>query len=164
MRNKIILFLLCLFIWLALSWSLDWQHIFIGIIVSLFVCYFAGDLFITHQWKRKGIDRYFWLIYYFLIFFVEVVKANLDVAYRVVHPNLPIRPGIVKVKTKLKSDAALTYLANSITLTPGTFVVDIDKENGYLYIHWINVVTEDVNKATEIIVRRFEEILEKIFE
>ena len=93
-----------------------------------------------------------------------MIKANFDVAYRVVHPKLPIKPGIVKVKTKLKSDTGLTFLANSITLTPGTMSVDIDRENGYLYIHWINVKSTDVEKATEIIVSRFEKILEKIFE
>jgi multicomponent Na+:H+ antiporter subunit E len=93
-----------------------------------------------------------------------MIKANFDVAYRVVHPKLPIKPGIVKVKTRLKSDTGLTFLANSITLTPGTMSVDIDRENGYLYIHWINVKSADVEKATEIIVSRFEKILEKIFE
>jgi multicomponent Na+:H+ antiporter subunit E len=93
-----------------------------------------------------------------------MIKANFDVAYRVVHPKLPIKPGIVKVKTRLKSDTGLTFLANSITLTPCTMSVDIDRENGYLYIHWINVKSTDVEKATEIIVSRFEKILEKIFE
>jgi len=48
-----------------------------------------------------------------------MAKANIHVAYIVIHPLLPIKPGIVKVKTKLKRDSALTMLANSITLTPG---------------------------------------------
>ena len=80
------------------------------------------------------------------------------------HPRLPINPGIVKVKVELKTDTALTFLANSITLTPGTMSVDIDKENGILYIHWINVKTKDIESATRIIVERFEKILKKIFD
>jgi len=80
------------------------------------------------------------------------------------HPRLPINPGIVKVKTKLTTDTALTFLANSITLTPGTMSVDIDKDNGILYIHWIDVKTKDVESATKIIVERFEKILKKIFD
>jgi multicomponent Na+:H+ antiporter subunit E len=91
-------------------------------------------------------------------------KANIDVAYRVSHPNLPIRPGIVKVKTSLKSDTGLTFLANCITLTPGTMTVDIDKNSGFLYIHWINVKDKDVEGATERIVKRFERRLTRIFE
>ena len=80
------------------------------------------------------------------------------------HPQLPINPGIVKVKTRLKSDTALTFLANSITLTPGTLTVDIDRDNGVLYIHWLNVKAKDVETATKIIVERFERILSKIFD
>jgi len=68
------------------------------------------------------------------------------------------------VKTNLKSDIALTFLANSITLTPGTMCMEIDKEKGMLYIHWINVGTKDVEGATRIIAQKFENIIRGIFE
>lgn len=164
MERKIISFFAHFLIWLCLTWSVHWQHILVGLLVSLLVSLLVGDLFIKHPWKLKEPTRYLWAIYYLFVLIYEMIKANLDVAYRVIHPSLPIKPGIVKVKTKLKSDAALTYLANSITLTPGTFTVDIDKENGYLYVHWINVKTQDIEEASKIIVGRFEKILEKIFE
>ena len=92
------------------------------------------------------------------------MKANIDVAFRVSHPECPINPGIVKVKTNLKSDTALTFLANSITLTPGTLSVDIDQSQGVLYVHWINVRSQDTGKATRMVVERFERILKRIFE
>jgi multicomponent Na+:H+ antiporter subunit E len=107
---------------------------------------------------------WYFFVYYVPIFLWECLKANLDVAYRVLHPQLPINPGIVKVKVELKTDTALTFLANSITLTPGTMSVDIDKDNGILYIHWINVKTKDIESATKIIVEPFEKILKKIFD
>jgi multicomponent Na+:H+ antiporter subunit E len=108
--------------------------------------------------------RYLWFCYYVPVFLWECLKANIDVAMRVLNPKLPINPGIVKVKTTLKSDTGLTFLANSITLTPGTFCVDIDAESGVLYIHWIDVKTQDVEKATQAIVLKFENILKKVFE
>ena len=143
----------------------DWQHLVVGFFIALFVAFMTGDLFIKKPLLLKHPHRWF----YFLCFYVprflwECLKANIDVAYRVVHPGLPINPGIVKVKTNLKTDTGLTFLANSITLTPGTMSVDIDRDNGYLYIHWINVLSEDIEVTTEFIVRRFERILEKIFE
>jgi multicomponent Na+:H+ antiporter subunit E len=55
-------------------------------------------------------------------------------------------------------------LANSITLTPGTLSVDIDSDNGFLYVHWIDVKEKDVDAVTKRIVGRFETILRKIFE
>ncbi|WP_324736521.1 Na+/H+ antiporter subunit E [Thermococcus sp. SY098] len=69
-------------------------------------------------------------------FFFAMAKANLDVAYRVITGK--IRPGIVKISPGLTRDESRTLLANSITLTPGTFTLEIDEE-GNLYVHWINV-------------------------
>lgn len=101
--------------------------------------------------------------YYILVFVVAMIKSNIDVMLRVLNPKLPINPGIVRVKTELKSPMARMILANSITLTPGTFVVDIKDE--FLYIHWIDVCCEgDPNKATQIIASKFEKILKRIYE
>jgi multicomponent Na+:H+ antiporter subunit E len=98
------------------------------------------------------------------VFAWALLKANIDVAVRLLSPKLPIRPGIVKIKTNLKSESGLTFLANSITLTPGTTTVDIDRENGFLYVHWLNVKTEDVDEASRLIAWKYEKILDRIFE
>ncbi|UCD14856.1 MAG: Na+/H+ antiporter subunit E [Candidatus Omnitrophota bacterium] len=165
MKSKIILFLVTFLVWCFLSWVPDFQHIIIGIVISAFVVFMMGDLFIgTPQLINQPQRYWYFIVDYVPVFLWECFKANLDVAYRVLHPRLPIKPGIVKAKTKLKTDAGLTFLANSITLTPGTMSVDIDKDNGCLYVHWINVKDADVKGATETIVRRFERILERIFE
>lgn len=163
-KSRIILFILALLIWLFLTWPPDTQHLIIGILVSGFVSFMTGDMFVKRPHIFKHASRYFWFLYYIPLFIWECIKANLDVAYRVAHPDLPINPGIVKVKTTLKSDTGLTFLANSITLTPGTMSVDIDQENGFLYIHWIDVKDKDIEKATEIILGKFERILKKVFE
>jgi len=164
MRSQVVTFIISLFIWLLLSFSLDWQHLLVGGLVSLLVAVMMGDMFTDYPHKWLSPKRYLWFFIYIFIFGWECLKANLDVACRVLHPRLPINPGIVKVKTKLKTETALTFLANFITLTPGTFSIDVDKENGYLYIHWIDVKTQDVEEATRIIVSRFERILKEVFE
>jgi multicomponent Na+:H+ antiporter subunit E len=69
------------------------------------------------------------------------MKANLDVAYRVITMN--IRPGIIRVHTGLNTDLGIFMLANSITLTPGTLTVGIDEETNDLFIHNINVAEGD---------------------
>jgi len=165
MKSRIILFVLGFLVWLLLSWVPDWQHAVAGIFIAWIVAFIAGDLFIQRPHMLKHTPRYRCFIFEYLpIFLWECLKANIDVAYRVAHPRLPINPGIVKVKTILKSDTALTFLANSITLTPGTLTVDIDKDDGLLYVHWIDVKNKDIEAATQIIVARFEKILMKIFE
>jgi multicomponent Na+:H+ antiporter subunit E len=53
-------------------------------------------------------------------------------------------------------------LANSITLTPGTFTVDI--ENDTFYIHCIDICEEDADEMAHKIIRRFEKFLEEIYD
>ncbi len=165
MKKKVILFSVAFLVWCLLNWPPDWQHLVIGIVVSVFSAFIAGDLFINRPYVFKHPLRYWYFLTMYLPCFIwECLKANIDVAFRVLHPSLPIKPGIVKIKTSLKTDTALTFLANSITLTPGTLTVDIDKDKGILYVHWINVKDKDINKATQIIAGHFEKILGKIFE
>lgn len=74
-------------------------------------------------------------------FFVELIKANFDVAYRVI--TMKIRPGIIRVHSGMKTDLGIFMLANSITLTPGTLSVGIDEETNDLFIHNINIAEGD---------------------
>ena len=164
MNKKILLFIFSLIIWVLLNWKIDFQNFIVGIVVCAFVAFLIGDMFVKRSHVFGHPSRYFWFMVYVPIFAWECVKANIDVAYRVTHPGLPINPGIVKVKTKLRSQTGLTFLANSITLTPGTMSVDIIPEEGTLYIHWIDVKAKDIEKASEEIVRTFENILARIFE
>ena len=164
MKTRAILFFFGLLIWLGLSSPVDLQHILVGILVAGFVAFITGDLFVKGIHIFKDVSCYLWFLYYIPVFIWECIKANIDVAWRVIHPNRPINPGIVKVKTSLKTDTALTFLANSITLTPGTLSVDIDQEGGFLYVHWIDVKDKNIAGATKLIVQRFERILSKIFE
>jgi len=160
-KNFLYLFVFLFLLWIALTSSLHLPEVAVGVSVS-----FVLSLFLSHYYLRLGIPpwgikRTIFLFIYFIILFKEIVKANLDVAYRILHPRMPIRPGIVVIKTKLKQDLAKMILANSITLTPGTFTLDILGDN--LLIHWINVKTENIEEATKIIGERFEKYLRVIF-
>ena len=84
------------------------------------------------------------LVYVPVPFFIELTKANLDVAYRVI--TMKIRPGIIRVHSGLKTDLGIFMLANSITLTPGTLSVGIDETTNDLFIHNINVGEGDEKK------------------
>jgi multicomponent Na+:H+ antiporter subunit E len=160
--RDIVHLLLVLFItWLMLTSSLHWQEVTTGAFLSLVLA-----LFLARSYARLGLPplsliRLWRLGVYFLVLFAEVVKANIDVAYRVLHPRLPINPGIVVITTELSQDVAKVLLANSITLTPGTFTLDIQGDK--LLIHWIDVKSEDTAEATRLIAGRFEKHLKAVF-
>lgn len=62
---------------------------------------------------------------YFIWLCIEVVKSNLDVAFRIVRPDLPIQPRLLKIKTSQATELGQVIFANSITLTPGTVSIDL---------------------------------------
>jgi len=166
--RRVIYFIVALIIWIIAAWpfvdgKLDVQVMLAGVVASFIVAVLFHEMLPKEHHVFVSPVRIFWAIVYVPVFFYYVIKANLDVVYRALHPRMPIRPGIVKIKTVLKTDSAITALANSITLTPGTLTVDLT-DDGHLFVHWINVKSDDVEQATRHIARRFEWFLQKIFE
>jgi len=155
-------FIVCMLFWVLITLNLSKPYLITGLGASFFATLFFGRYFLKGWTRFLNPVRYFWAILYIPVFVWECIKANFDVAYRVIHPALPIKPGIVKVKTGLKTDIARVFLANSITMTPGTLSVDIIGEN--LYIHWINVTSTNPAVYTDRISGRFEKFLKRIFE
>jgi len=161
--RRLIYFVLGFIIWMLLTWSVNVQVVVAGLIASAVVAILFHEILPKEYRVFISPVRVFWFLVYVPVFFYYVMKANLDVVYRALHPKMPIKPGIVKIKTNLKTESGITALANSITLTPGTLTVDLT-DDGFLYIHWINVKSDDVEQATKLIARRFEWFLQKIFE
>jgi len=166
--RRLIYFVIAFVVWTLLTWpfvdrEIDKQVVIAGLIASVLVAVLFHEILPKEHHVFISPVRIFWFLVYVPVFFYYVMKANLDVVYRALHPKMPIKPGIVKIKTNLKTDSGITALANSITLTPGTLTVDLT-EDGFLYIHWINVKSDDIEQATKFIARRFEWFIKKIFE
>lgn len=113
------------------------------------------------------IDKFFpirlvkFVFIYIPVFIYKLVLANLDVARRVLSPKIPLNPGIVKVKTDIKSDLGKLTLANSITLTPGTLSIDVEDDT--VYVHAIDVKGKNKAENSKSIAGSFEKILGGIF-
>jgi multicomponent Na+:H+ antiporter subunit E len=71
-----------------------------------------------------------------LLFFAwELLLANLRVAWDVVTPRFRMRPGVVAVPLKARTDLEITLLANMVSLTPGTLSLDVSDDRRVLYVH-----------------------------
>ena len=167
--RRVAVLVVCFIAWCIYVWPYDdthgWdgQSLIVGLIASFLVALLLSDTMARHPSKFLHPHRYFWALIYAPVFLCYCLKANFHVAYLVLHPQMPILPGIVRVKTTLKSETARTALANSITLTPGTLTVDIE-DDGTLFIHWLVVEAEKDDEATKLIVGKFERFLRKIFD
>jgi multicomponent Na+:H+ antiporter subunit E len=148
-------------IWLIANGTLAQDIVIAGAVISTVIALiFAAfsEVYSVIRWSPKVI---FYYLMYLCVFFIELVKANLNVLRLVFSPRIDIHPGIVEIKTTLKSPIGRLALANSITLTPGTLVVDIIDDS--LFIHWINVSSSEPVTATEEISSRFEKYLKVIY-
>ena len=130
-----------------LVWS--YEEIIAGVIIAIGIGIIARKILCRSESFRmiNPVRLILLAIYIPGPFFVELTKANLDVAYRVITGN--IRPGIIRLKSGMKSDFALLMLANSITLTPGTLTVDVDEKSNDLFIHVLNI-DEETQKKTSL--------------
>lgn len=98
---------------------------------------------------------------YAVVFARALIKANIDVAKVVLRPRLRFRAGFLAVPMRAESDLEITLLANSITLTPGTITVHVDRARRMLVIHALDVgddpdaVRDDVRHTLEDNILRF---------
>ena len=156
------LFFLTFVFWLLLTFKFSLENLVAGAAVSLLVSLLFSKYFFKNGGKFLQPVRYFWFLVYIAIIIWECIKANFDVAYRVLHPAMPIKPGIVKFKLTLKSNFARTMLANSITMTPGTIAVDVVGDE--LFVHWIYVSSDNPEEYGQKIAGRFEKFIKKAFD
>ena len=109
----------------------------VGLAFGLPVAFAFRRFYTEHVALGRNLRATPYVVLYVAVFVKELVTANLDVAYRVLAPGMRIEPDVVVVPLRVQTDAAVTTIANSITLTPGTLTMDYDEENNTLYVHGI---------------------------
>ncbi|MDI6883981.1 MAG: Na+/H+ antiporter subunit E [Hadesarchaea archaeon] len=157
-------FLCLLAMWIALTASFDPQELVVGAVASGFVAVISYELLFHKGIAEKlQLGRWAYALAYVPAYIWAELKAHASVIYRILHPRMPIRPGIVRVPTELKTDFGVTGLANAITMTPGTLSVEIDEEKPSLYVHWIDVKAVEPEQTSKQIAWPFERFLRRIF-
>lgn len=131
MKTSVLSNLLLTFLWMDLTASFGFADFIFGFILGYFFLWVSS--------RSSGKDPYFYLLpklVSFLFFFIfELIKANLEVAYAVISPKWKMTPGIVAYPLSVKSDFAISFLANLITLTPGTLSLDVSRDKKVLFVH-----------------------------
>ena len=132
----------------------------IGLAVGMPVAFVLREFYTTEVTIRGSLRSAPWAARYFTVFVYELLTANVDVAYRVLRPSMPIDPDVIAVPLRVESDAAVTTIANSISLTPGTLTMDHDSETNTLYVH---AIVSDVDSVVAPI-RTWEDYALRIFD
>lgn len=116
----------------------------IGLAVGMPIAYTVRRLYEPRVDVARGIRATPYAVVYVALFVYELITANVEVAYRVLHPRMPIDPDVIEFPLRVRTDLAITSIANSITLTPGTLTMDYDPDRNSLYVHTLFGESEDV--------------------
>lgn len=116
--------------WVLLSGMFDAFHLSLGVVSCLLVTWFSHELLFYGEKKQSWLKGTAGMIMYLPWLFWQIVLANLEVAYIVLHPRMLdlIDPRLIRFKTMLSRPIAKVTFAQSITLTPGTITVDIHED------------------------------------
>lgn len=140
----VVQFLLLFAFWLVLSGHFTATYIIIGALAAGLVTFLTHDLFYSiFQHGKSATTSYrtiFLQVYYFIAYLPwllsRIIMANVQVAYLVLHPKMPIDPVLFLFRTKMRKSISQVTLANSITLTPGTITISL--EDGNYIVHALN--------------------------
>jgi len=105
LKGRFVLFLILELFWILWNNSWDLKTWLYGLVIVIpVVLLFSGGTYIFKGVKLSP-QSVLYSIYYVGVFIAELAKSNVDVIFRVLNPKLPVRPGIVRVQTRLKSPA-----------------------------------------------------------
>jgi multicomponent Na+:H+ antiporter subunit E len=154
-----------LVIWLVLLWmglwgQFTWANLFGGIAVAVGVLLVAARATGTAGLHPSTV-RPLGVLRFAGYFLVQLVKANLILAWEIVTPHNRINTGIIGVPVRGLSDSLITLVANAVTLTPGTVTVEVRREPQpmvyvhVLHLHDIEAVRREVLHLEALAVKAF---------
>ena len=119
------------------------QHLFVGLPLALLVTSLIRQpIFSRSEIKAHRLPNMLRLFCYVFYLIGQMIIAGVDVARRVMRIKPDISPGFIKVNTTLFDDLSVTLNANSITLTPGTITVDVEKkDDGCTF--WVHSISKE---------------------
>lgn len=148
---------------LAIVWTLLQNEVSAGMVVFGIILGVIIPLMTSIWWPDtpKGF-RLFKMVRYSFVVIWDILVANVQVAWIVITvPNSKLRPAWIVVPLELRQPEAITVLAGTITLTPGTVSADLSDEGHSLLVHVLH--TDDPDSVREDIKSRYERRLLEIF-
>ena len=149
-----------------------WTFLYTSFTIENFVGGWILGLVIVYGWqrlwKRLGpgyfYPRKLWeIIFLILIFLREVGKSCFIVMRLVFTPGHKMRSGLITYETQLTTPLGLILLSNMITITPGSFVIEISPDNKVLLIHVFDSADDPESFKRDVRVY-FEDNIRKVVE
>ncbi len=140
-----------LLVWLVLVWNLlwgtwSWANLISGVLVALGVTLLLPLPPVVGGARVRPVA----LLRFLVHFVVDLISSGALVAWQTVRPTGIDRSAIITVQLRTDSDLLLTILTESLTLVPGSMVIDLDREHRTIALHILHVRDEsDVERQRE---------------
>ena len=150
--------------WCFVHGTISFSNLVLGIIFASFIIRPFKQLY---HFERdipfeEGLRKIPAQLTYLYVLIKEIIKANIMVAKIILQPKMDIKPGIIAVPIRTKTDFGITTLANTITLVPGTLTIDMSEDRSLLYLHVIDA--SDPEELTRSIREDLEKYILEAFE
>ena len=127
LKHSINLALFLFAVWLLLSGHFTPLLIFLGALSAVFAVFLAARADLLDREIQPVLIKPSILLYWVWLG-REIIKSNIDVARRILDPDLPISPNVFTIRAGQKTELGRVTYANSITLVPGTVTVNVDAD------------------------------------
>ncbi|WP_409331233.1 Na+/H+ antiporter subunit E [Trujillonella humicola] len=150
-----------LLLWLVLVWNLlwgswSWANLISGVVVALAVTVLLPLPPVIGGAHVRPVG----LLVFFATFAVDLVRSAFLVAWQTIRPRGIGQSAIIRVQLRTDSDLLLTILAESLTLVPGSVVIDMDREQRTLALHVLAVRDEeDVERRRRAVLAEEERVV-----
>ena len=121
------MYLLYFILWVIFNGKITLEICLFGIVIAGAVFAFTCKFMDYSIEKEKHIvKKSFQMLHYICVLVAEIVKANFAVIHLILSEKEEIEPALVSFDAKMKTTTGKAFLANAITLTPGTITVSLE--------------------------------------
>lgn len=130
--------------WLVLVWMLlwgtwSWANLLSGALVAVLVARLLPLPPVTEHARLRPLA----VLRFLGRFLLDLARSSAEVGWAAVRPGGgPVRAAIIEVQLRTDSDLLLTVIAETLTLVPGSLVLDVDRRRSVLLMHVLPVRTE----------------------
>lgn len=143
--------------WLLLNHTVSAGHIVLGAALGLLIPMFTRRFFP----EPVTIGRIGTIVRFLLVVLYDIVVASFTVARLTLGPMSRLKPRFIRIPVSLADDFALTALASTISLTPGTVSAELAPDREHILIHALDV--DDEEALVRTIKERYEAPIREIF-
>ena len=134
LRHQLPLLGWLVFVWVLLWGTWSWANVLSGLLVGLVVMVLLPLPPVVGSARMRPVP----LLFFVGHFLVDLVVSGAQVAWRALGPAGVRQGAIVRVQLRADSDLLLTVVAETISLVPGSLVLDLDREERLIAIHLLH--------------------------